>query len=121
MMVHKIVQYFTLCIDILKRFVILNEPHHGNFKDFLILTIKPTATSDNSLTQALRHIGNKRRVKFNGGRFKQDKITFTRGTIVNIYTVYEIRFSDSNNNNYPTLENSLFGAVKLIINLVIEK
>ena len=84
-------------------------------------TIRTTATSDNSLTPALSHIGNKTRVKFNGGRLKQDKITFTRGTIVNIYIVYEISFSDSINNNYPTLENYLFGAVKLTINSDIEK
>ena len=62
--------------------------------------IKPPTTSDNSLAPALSYIGNKTRVKFDGGCLKQDKITFIHGTIVNIYIVYEISFSDSNK-NYP--------------------
>ena len=49
--------------------------------------IKPPNISDNSLAPALSYIGNKTRVKFNGGCLKQDRIT--------------------------TLDNSLFGAVKL--------
>ena len=47
---------------------------------------KAPTTSDNSLAPALSYIGNKTRVKFDGGCLKQDKIT--------------------------TLDNSLFGAVK---------
>ena len=77
--------------------------------------IKPPATSDSSLAPALRYNGNKSRVKFDGVCLKQDKITFTHRTIVNIDIVYEISFSDYNN-NYPTLENSLYGAVKLTQN-----
>ena len=43
---------------------------------------------------------------------KQEKITFNHGRIVNIYTVYEINdYCDIS--SYPTLENCLFGAVKL--------
>ena len=71
--------------------------------------IKSPNTSGNSLAQALCYICNKIRVKFDGSCLKQDKITFTRGNIVNIYIVYKISVSDSNN-NYPTLENCLFGA-----------
>ena len=51
---------------------------------------------------------------------KQDKIAFTRGKIVNIYLACEISFSDSNN-NYRTLESSMFGAVKLVKNTDIDK
>ena len=44
--------------------------------------------------------------------FKQNKISFNYGKVVNIYIIYEI-----NNNfqidSYPMLENCLFGAVKL--------
>ena len=49
---------------------------------------------------------------FYGSFLKQDNATFNHGTIVNIYIVYEIT---KNNliNSYPTLENCLFGAVKL--------
>ena len=34
-------------------------------------------------------LGTKIRVKFNGSCLKQDKITYTHGKVVNIYTVYE--------------------------------
>ena len=83
--------------------------------------IKPTTTSDNSLTPALSYIGNKARVKFDGGCLKQDKITFTHGLIVNIYIVYELRFSNHRYDGYPTLENSLLGAVKATKNVDIDK
>ena len=43
---------------------------------------------------------------------KTRKITFSRGKIVNIYIIYEIEKS-VNISSYPTLENCLFGAVKL--------
>ena len=46
--------------------------------------IKPPATSNNSLSPALRYTGNKVRVKFVGSCLKQDKITFTHRTLVNI-------------------------------------
>ena len=82
--------------------------------------IKPPTTSDNKLSPALSYIGTKTRVKFVGSCLKQDKITFPHGKIVNIYIVYELRFSDSIN-NYPTLENCLFAAVKLTKNADIDK
>ena len=82
--------------------------------------IKPPSTSDNSLAPVLSYIGTKTKVKFSGSCLKQDKIAFTREKIVNIYLAYEISFSDSNN-NYRTLENSMFGAVKLVKNTDIDK
>ena len=51
-------------------------------------TIKPLTTSDNDLTPRLSYIGNETRVKFDGGFLKQDKFTFTHGTIVNTHIVY---------------------------------
>ena len=39
---------------------------------------------------------------------------YTHGTIVNIYTVYELGASGSNDND-PTLKNCLFGAVTLLL------
>ena len=44
---------------------------------------------------------------------RKDKITFTHGTIANIYIVHELNFSNHRYNDYPTLENCLFGAIKL--------
>ena len=58
-------------------------------------------------------------VKFNGSYLiKQDKFTSNR-KIVNIYIVYDL---DSNLNNFdPTLENCLFGAVKVTKNSDMKK
>ena len=69
--------------------------------------VTPPTTSYNSLAPLLNYIGNKIRVKFTGSCLKQDKITFTHKTIVNIYTVYEISVSTRGYDDYPTLENCL--------------
>ena len=58
------------------------------------------------------YYGTKTRLKFNENTLKQDKIAYDYGEIINIYIVYEIS-KNYNESNYPTLENSLFGAVKL--------
>ena len=73
-------------------------------------SITPPTTSGNSLNPALSYYGTKIRLKFTGSCLKQDKITYTHGKTVNIYTVYELSASDSFNND-PTLKNCLFGAV----------
>ena len=82
--------------------------------------ISPSTTSDNSLNPGLSYYGTKTRVKFIGGCLQQNKITFTHGKIVNIYIFFETLTADSNN-NYPTLENALFGAVSLTKNADINK
>ena len=66
--------------------------------------IKPPTTSNNSLASKLSYFGTKARVKFNGSCLKQDKITYTYGTIVNIYIVYELSSNLTYNENI-TLEN----------------
>ena len=83
-------------------------------------SIKPPATSDNSLTPVLNYYGTKTRVKFTGNCLKQPKISYTHGKIVNIYIVYELGASSSYNND-PTLKNCLFGAVTLTKNADIDK
>ena len=60
----------------------------------------------------LSYYGNKTRAEFNGSSLKQDIVALNHGKIVKIYIVYEISKS-INVNNYPTLENCLFDAVKL--------
>ena len=47
-------------------------------------SIKPPATSDNSLTPVLSYYGSKTRVKFVGSCLKQPKISYTHGEVVNI-------------------------------------
>ena len=65
--------------------------------------------------------GSKVRVKFNKGCLKQpNKLTYDYGSKVNIYIVYELGTSSSNNSD-PTLKKFLFGAVTLTKNTDIEK
>ena len=67
------------------------------------------------------YYGSKVRVKFNKGCLKQpNKLTYDYGRKVNIYIVYELGASSSNDSD-PTLKNCLFGAVTLTKNTDIEK
>ena len=78
-------------------------------------------TSDYGINPYLSYYdANRIRVKFDGGCLKQNQGTLLYGGIVNVYTDYEI--TDSFNvSSYPTLENCLFGAVKLTENADIGK
>ena len=60
------------------------------------------------------------RIKFNGSFLNRFPPTILHGNIVNIYIVYGI-ISNCNNSKYPTIENGLFGSVKLTKNADIEK
>ena len=60
------------------------------------------------------------RIKFNGSFLDRFPPTILHGDTVNIYIVYEIT-SDYSSINYPTLENCLFGSVKLTKNADIDK
>ena len=60
------------------------------------------------------------RVKFTASCLKQEKVIFNRGKEVNIYIVYELGASGSNNSD-PTLKNCLFVAVTLTKNADIDK
>ena len=76
--------------------------------------IKPTSTSNNRLAPSLDYSINKTKVKFNGSCLKQNKITYTHGTIVNIYIVHKLSL---NFNNFDfALENCFFETVKLTKN-----
>ena len=59
-------------------------------------------------------------MKFTRSCLKQPKVSYTHGKIVKIYIVYELGASNSNDND-PTLQNCLFGAVTLTKNCDIEK
>ena len=60
------------------------------------------------------------RIKFNGSFINRLPPTMPHKNVVNIYIVYEIT-SDYKDINYPTLENCLFGSVKLTKNADIDK
>ena len=67
-------------------------------------TITPYATSDNSLTHFIDRYDTRIRFKFNKGCLKQsNKLIYGYGHIVNVYIVYELGASGSNDNN-PSLQ-----------------
>ena len=75
-------------------------------------SIKAPTTFSKFLNPPLDHVGSKIRVRFTGDSLIQEKLIFNHEKIVNIYIVYELEKS-VNVSNYPTLENCLFGAVKV--------
>ena len=83
--------------------------------------IQPPTKSDNNLASVLSYVGKKTRVKFYGSCLEQDKITFSHGEIVNIYTVCEISVSNHRYDDYPLLESCLSSAVNLTKNSDINK
>ena len=72
-------------------------------------SIKAISTSDTKI-----------RVEFTGGCLKQPKISYTHKKVVNIYIVYELGASSSNDSD-PTLKDCLFGALTLTKDADIEK
>ena len=72
-------------------------------------SIKAISTSDTKI-----------RVEFTGGCLKQPKISYTHRKVVNIYIVYELGASSSNDSD-PTLKDCLFGALTLTKDADIEK
>ena len=114
----KVKQNYLVFQPISKYFkVIASTDHVSSWKSkgLSAETIKPPATSDNSLPPALSYYGTKTTVKFTGSYLKQPNISYTHGPLVNIYIVCELGTSSSHNNN-PTLKNCLFGAVTLTKN-----
>ena len=83
-------------------------------------TIKPPTTSDNILAPILSYSVTKTKLTFTGSCLKQLKISYTHGTIVNIYIVYELGDYSSNIND-PSVKNCLFCAVTLTKNADIDK
>ena len=84
------------------------------------------SASNYKVTPNLNYYGTKSRVEFYGSCLKQDKATFNHGKVVNIYIVYKTVLvfnisKYSSDDNYPTLENALFGAVSLTKNVDINK
>ena len=78
-------------------------------------SFKAISTSDNSLNPTLNI-----RITFTGDCLSQQKITYNRRTVVNIYIVSSLGASSSNYSD-PTIKNCLFGAVTLTKNADIDK
>ena len=82
---------------------------------------KTISTTTSNYNQAPNLIYDNARIKlsFNIDLSKQDKVTYNHGPIVNIYIVY--RLIAFVNTSVVTLENSLFGAVRLTQNADVSK
>ena len=83
-------------------------------------SIKPFPTSDNSLIPLITYYDYNIRLKFNGSVLRQPNVTYNHGKVVNIYIVYKLTESSSNDDD-PTLKNCLFGAVTLTKNTDIDR
>ena len=86
--------------------------------------IKPSATSDNSLTPILNYYEPKIKVSFDKSCLIQDRLTFNHGKIVNIFIVYKtinIANINGNRDSNLTVKNVLFVAVSLTKNADEEK
>ena len=94
-----------------------NISHRVNLKSYLTKLLQLMLL----LNPLIDYYVSKVRVKFNKGSLKQpNKLTYDYGRKVNIYIVYELGASSSNDSD-PTLKNCLFGAVTLTKNADIEK
>ena len=82
-------------------------------------SIIPPTTYNNSPTPELNNYGTKIRLKFTGNRLKPSNNWYTHSNIVNIYIVYELDASTSQNDDL-TLKNCLFSAVTLTKNADID-
>ena len=67
-------------------------------------SIKSPTTSDNSLALLIGYYDYNITVKFSGSILRQPKVTYTHKKIVNIYIVYELIASSSNDDDDPTLK-----------------
>ena len=84
-------------------------------------TITPYSTSDKSITPLIDHYGTRAWLKLNKSCLKQpNRLTYDNGHKVNVYIVYELGASSSNDSD-PTLKNCLFGAVTFTKNADIEE
>ena len=84
-------------------------------------SITPPSAPNNFLNPSLNYLDTKIRIKFSGSCLKQDKITYTREKIVDIYIVYEINKKDNTIISNPTLQNCLFDAITLTKNVTIDR
>ena len=83
-------------------------------------SLEGVSTSSNTLTLSVNYYGEKARLKFTGSILQQKIATYSHKKVVNLYLVYEIT-NFHGIDNYPTLTNALFGAVKLTKNAHIYK
>ena len=75
-----------------------------------------SVNNSNNNSPTLLNKNNRSGVTFNGNFMKQNKLGYTRGKNVNIYIVYELKNRRVDNPDF-TIQNGLFGAVKITKNV----
>ena len=78
-----------------------------------------TTTSNNKSAANVAYNNAMINVKFNGDFLKQDKLPYNHGPIINMYIFYKL--TPVAKDSIITLENCLFGSIKLTKNAVIDK
>ena len=112
-------------IHIYFKFVVINNEWYitsWKSKGISEESIKPLVTSDNSLNPLINYYyyNNKIRAKFTGSCLKQYHLHYKHKNIVNIYIVYKLGASTSDDID-STLKYCLFGAITLTKNTDIDK
>ena len=79
--------------------------------------IKPPYTTSKCLSPKLVWYNSGIKLKFKGSCFKQDKATFTPKNVVNLLVVFELDTWSQDLSTDFTLNNYLFGSVKLTKNV----
>ena len=119
-------QNYLVFLPINKYFRLNSVPSRADYvlswksKELSNENIRPPRTSDNSLNPELNYYDTETMVKFTKSCLKQSIHILTHKHIVNIYIVYELAASSSNDSD-PTIKSCLFGAVTLTKNVEIEK
>ena len=83
-------------------------------------SLEGVSTSSNISTLSVNYYREKARLKCTGSVLQQKIVTYSHRNVVSLYAVYEIT-NFHGLDNYPTLANALFGAVKLSKNADIYK
>ena len=74
-----------------------------------------SVNNSNNNSPTLLNQNNRIGVNFNGNYMKQNKFGYTHGSVINIYIFYELKNRTVNNPEF-TVQNGLFGAIKLTKN-----
>ena len=69
--------------------------------------------NSSSTLPKLFNVDNRLRASFEGNYFKQDKIDYFHGPVINIYIVYRLDKIKTDRNTDFTIQNALFGAMKI--------
>ena len=111
-----------LAFQLILRYFTLNSSWITEWKSKRLCneSLKVVPIANNTLTPSVNYYGEKVKLRFTGSVLQQKTVTYRHKKVINIYVVYEID-DFQNVDNYPTLGNALFGAVKLTKNADIDK